>query len=64
MTAVFPFQPRWRDLSADLTDTRLSLTDGQHPLIDLRLERGDTLELHLQDGQPGASLQGVWAACY
>lgn len=64
MTAVFPFQPRWRDLSADLTDTRLSLTDGQHPLIDLRLERGDTLELHLQDGHPGASLQGVWAACY
>ena len=64
MTFEFPFQPRWRDLSADLTDTRLSLSLGQHPLIDLRLERGDTLELHLQDDQPGASAQGVWAACY
>ena len=39
MTSVSLQQPRWRDLNADQTDTRLTLALASARLIDVRLER-------------------------
>ena len=64
MTSVLAHQPCWRDLSADVTDTRLTLALGHEPLIDLRLERGKGLNVYLGDHRAAPSLQAVWAGCY
>ena len=56
--------PRWRSLSADETDCHLSLVLEDTPLVRLRLERGDDLDVHLQYTCPERPQQALWAACY
>ena len=56
--------PRWRSLSGDETDCQLSLVLEDTPLVRLRLERGDDLDVHLQYACPERPQQALWAACY
>src|SRR5690606_13146991 len=56
--------PRWRSLSADETDCHLSLVLEDTPLVRLRLERGDDLNVHLEYTCPERPQQALWAACY
>lgn len=56
--------PRWRDLAADERDCRLSLVLEGSPLIRVRLERGETLQVHLEDFARDRPQQALWAACY
>ncbi|MDD0974693.1 GNAT family N-acetyltransferase [Pseudomonas fontis] len=56
--------PRWRSLSADETDCRLSLVLEDLPLVRLRLERGDDLNIHLEYLCSERPEQALWAACY
>lgn len=56
--------PRWHNLQADQVDQRLSLTLEGRPLITVRLARGDSVEVHLEQLCPERSQQALWAACY
>ena len=56
--------PRWRSLSADEGDCRLSLTLEGRPLIQLRLVPGEVLEVHVQAICAERRQQALWAACY
>ncbi|MNO79543.1 N(6)-hydroxylysine O-acetyltransferase [compost metagenome] len=56
--------PRWRSLSADQSDCRLSLTLEGRPLIQVQLVPGATLEVHLLSLCPERPCQALWAACY
>ncbi|MGY2290047.1 GNAT family N-acetyltransferase [Pseudomonas sp. SDO528_S397] len=56
--------PAGPHLNADETDSHLSLSLGDQPLIRLRLERGDALRVHLQDASGVPPVRAVWAACY
>ncbi|QXQ17217.1 GNAT family N-acetyltransferase [Pseudomonas tolaasii] len=51
-------------LNADETDSHLSLTLEGQPLIRLRLERGDELQVHLQEANSVANARALWSACY
>jgi len=64
MTSASLYPPRWRDLNADETDTRLTLTLAGQTLLDLQLERGTSLHLSLHDAGAQPTLQALWAACY
>ncbi|WP_449434144.1 GNAT family N-acetyltransferase [Pseudomonas putida] len=57
-------QPRWRSLSAEEGDGRLSLALEGRMLIHVRLILGTTLEVHLEKCCPERSWQALWAACY
>ncbi|UTL92857.1 GNAT family N-acetyltransferase [Pseudomonas fluorescens] len=57
-------RPRWRSLDAEEDDCRLSLSLEGRPLIQLRLEPGDPLQVHVQSLCPERPLQALWAACY
>lgn len=56
--------PRWRSLSADEGDARLSLTLEGRPLIQLRLVPGEVLAVHLQQICSERAPLALWAACY
>jgi len=56
--------PRWRSLDADESDCHLSLVLEGSPLIRVRLVRGDTLEVHLEEVARERVQQALWAACY
>lgn len=56
--------PRWHNLQADEVDQRLSLTLEGRPLITVRLARGDSVEVHLEQLCPERPQQALWAACY
>jgi len=56
--------PRWRSLDAEEGDCWLSLTLEGRPLIQVRLEPGETLQVHVQDLCPERPQQALWAACY
>ncbi|ANY88542.1 MULTISPECIES: GNAT family N-acetyltransferase [Pseudomonas] len=56
--------PRWRSLSADEGDCRLSLTLEGRALIQVRLTPGEPLHIHLEQLCPERPAQALWAACY
>jgi acetyl CoA:N6-hydroxylysine acetyl transferase len=56
--------PRWRNLDAEEDDSRLSLALDGRPLIQVRLEPGDTLQVHVQSLCAERPQQAIWAACY
>ncbi|NIF27301.1 acetyltransferase [Pantoea sp. Tr-811] len=56
--------PRWRSLSADEGDSQLSLTLEGRPLIQAKLEPGDTLAVHVRQLCPERPQQALWAVCY
>ena len=56
--------PRWRSLSAEEGDSWLSLSLEGRPLIQLRLEVGASLHVHLERLCPERPYQALWAACY
>jgi len=56
--------PSGARLSADETDTRLSLTLEGQPLIRLRLTRNAPLCLALEEGERAPDARALWAACY
>lgn len=56
--------PRWRSLSADETDCHLSLVLEGSPLVRLRLERAQALNIHLEYSCSDRPQQALWAACY
>lgn len=58
------YLPRWRSLDAEEDDCRLSLSLEGRPLIQLRLEPGDPLHVHVQSLCPERPQQALWAACY
>lgn len=56
--------PSGHCLSADHTDTRLSLVLEGRSLIQLRLQRGAQLHLALQHPEQEPGARALWAACY
>ncbi|OFS72544.1 acetyltransferase [Pseudomonas sp. HMSC08G10] len=56
--------PRWRSLSADENDCRLSLTLEGQALIRVRLTPGEPLHIHLEQVCQARPAQALWAACY
>lgn len=56
--------PRWRSLSAEEGDSWLSLSLEGRALIQLRLEMGATLHVHLERLCPERPYVALWAACY
>lgn len=56
--------PLGRGLSADQSDSRLSLMLEGQPLIQLNLERDPELQLRLQERSSRPLGQALWAACY
>jgi len=56
--------PRWRSLSAEEGDSWLSLTLEGRPLIQVRLEAGATLHVHLERVCHERPYEALWAACY
>ncbi|WP_342622821.1 GNAT family N-acetyltransferase [Pseudomonas alkylphenolica] len=56
--------PRWRSLDADESDCHLSLVLEGSPLIRVRLVRGETLHVHLEEFAHERPQQALWAACY
>ncbi len=61
--SVLPL-PAGPALNADETESHLSLTLEGQPLARLRLERGDELQVHLQNPGDVPSARALWAACY
>ena len=61
--SVLPL-PAGPTLNADESDSRLTLTLAGQPLVRLRLERGDALDVYLQNPAEVPSVQALWAACY
>lgn len=64
MTSISVHHPRWRDVSADQTDTRLTLSLAGQPLLDLECVRDNGLHLFLKNPSLAPSMQAMWAACY
>lgn len=56
--------PRWRSLSADEGDCHLSLVLEGSPLVRVRLQRGETLQVLLEDYAHEHGQQALWAVCY
>ncbi|VVO03160.1 hypothetical protein PS691_02790 [Pseudomonas fluorescens] len=56
--------PLGRGLSADQSDSRLSLILEGQPLIQLSLERDPDLQLRVQESSSRPLGQALWAACY
>ena len=56
--------PLGRNLSADETESRLSLMLEGQPLIQLRLERNPELYLRIEELYDRPVGQALWAACY
>lgn len=56
--------PRWRSLSAEEGDSWLGLSLEGRPLIQVRLEAGATLHVHLERLCPERPYQALWSACY
>ena len=56
--------PPGRNLSADETESRLSLMLEGQPLIQLRLERNPELYLRIEELYDRPVGQALWAACY
>lgn len=61
--SVLPL-PAGPALNADESESRLSLTLEGEALIRLRLERGDELQVHLQEASTVPAPRALWAACY
>ena len=64
MTSISVHHPRWRDVSADQTDTRLTLSLAGQPLLDLECVHDNGLHLSLKNPSLAPSMQAMWAACY
>ncbi|MEE1866555.1 GNAT family N-acetyltransferase [Pseudomonas auratipiscis] len=56
--------PRWHSLEADESDGRLSLELEGRALIRVRLVRGDSFDIHLEQCDQERRQQALWAACY
>ena len=56
--------PRWRSLSADEGECHLSLVLEGCPLVRVRLQHGETLQVQLEDYARDRVQQALWAVCY